>query len=158
MEPVMLVEDRNGVRIVQGSEIYEDVFRVAVLNTTHKMLMELQSDSIMHQLNNTSPLKLGEPTTVYTFDALYRMLNVQEVSLEGQFIKTYTYRDHGTKIALQELWDAYCVFCTMHGEKPKEKKSFGKYLTNTHGLQRKQTTYNKQNLTCVFGINIIGNA
>lgn len=157
MEVVMLVEDRNGVYLTNSPRIIENPYRTAILSTTYNVMKEIQSDNLSHRLNATRPLTMGSVDHGYTFDALYRMLNIEESSLEGQFMRTFTYCDKGAKISLQEIWDTYCIFCSMHGEHPKEKKTFGKYLTNVHGFQRKQTTYKNRNVTCVFGVDIIRN-
>ncbi|AUS01488.1 hypothetical protein NVP1285O_90 [Vibrio phage 1.285.O._10N.286.55.C12] len=158
MEIVMLVEDRKGVYLLEDSQVVENPYRVARLSTTHNVLADLKADNLSHRLNATTPLTMGSVDHGYSFDALYRMLNIQESSMEGQFMRTFTYCDKGVKISLQEIWETYCIFCSMHGEAPKEKKSFGKYLTGTHGFERRQTTYKNRNVTCVFGVDLISNA
>lgn len=157
MEVVMLVEDRNGVYLTNISRIVENPYRTAILSTTHNVLRDLQSNNIRHDTEGTRPLTMGSTDHGYTFEALYRMLNIEESTLEGQFMRAFTYQDKGAKISLQEIWETYCIFCSMHGAHPKPKKAFGKYLTSVHGLQRKQTTFKKRNVTVVFGVDTVHN-
>ena len=64
------------------------------------------------------------------------------------FLKeNYILNNLSINCSIQDLYDAYCVFCTTIGKKPYNKIDFNKHLTTLNIIHYKSNTIRKYNVS-----------
>lgn len=155
MFKALVVETEKGAYFTIQSHTPENPLRVSFVNTNLAHVDQLGNPAPINESRGYGPILPDSYDHWATYDQLVTLLSLSETSIEPRFMKDKTYQATGAKIALEELWQAYCEYARQNRASPMAKKSFGKYLTNVAGHPRKQTTYHGNNVTCVMNLRLI---
>jgi len=161
---VTIIETPEGVLYTtEPFELSKATVRVVNFDTTQKVLNELQNRHVVCEkvqartdgvLPLAAPCPPGQVLTHETYDNLKRLLMGHVGGTEARFIREELIEEAGTKIPLQFVHDAYCMFCERNGLHPLPIKKFGKVLRDRFNMTTKQTTYKKKNVTCLLNYKI----
>ena len=83
------------------------------------------------------------PITNNKMDSINKRLDTVELFLK----ENYILNNLSINCSIQDLYDAYCVFCTTIGKKPYNKIDFNKHLTTLNIIHYKSNTIRKYKIS-----------